>query len=148
MGVCLKYTTTEPLSPTQSEAIIADAHAAVRDSRQPWLWCEPLSLFPPEADGKLWGLSKLNFSPHPDDQDDADDYPDAENDIHFLVKQLCRLSRDHAVTWELMIDSDPLGKIVDGTCEPGLEESIEAFAAMGDDFADLDPHELGLDDLE
>ena len=48
------------------------------------------------------------------------------------------------MTWELRIDSDPLGTIAEGICEPGLEEAIDALAEMGED---LDPDELGLDDL-
>jgi hypothetical protein len=144
MGVCLCYTAAEPLSPAKVEAIIVDADAAVRDARQPWLWCEPLKLFSPEFGRKLSGWSKLNLIPHPDDRADAARYPDAENDVKFLLKQLCRLSREHGVTWELRIDSDPLGTIAEGLCEPGLEEAIDALSEMGED---LDPDELGLDDL-
>jgi hypothetical protein len=146
MGVSLVYTTTEPIPTAKSDSIIADANAAVRDARQPWLWCEPLHLVL-TADGRLLGSSKLNPIPHPADRADAARYSDAENDLTFLLGQLCRLSREHAVTWELNVMGEILGRIVAGVCEPGLEDAIEALASMEEELANLDPHELGLDDL-
>jgi hypothetical protein len=146
MGVTLLYTTTEPVPQAKSEIVIADVNAAIREARQPWLWCEPLQLVP-TSDGRLQGWSKLNPIPHPDDRADAARYPNAENDLTFLLGQLCRLSREHHVTWELSLMGQTLGRIVDGDCEPGLADGIEALASLGEELGSLDPSELGLDDL-
>jgi hypothetical protein len=146
MGVTLLYMTVQPVPRAESETILADVIAAVRDARQPWLRCEPLHLVP-GPDGRLQGWSKLNPFPHPDDRAEAARYPDAENDLMFLLGQLRRLSQEHAVTWEFSVMGENLGRIVDGVCEPGLEDGIEALGSLEEALADLDPHELGLDDL-
>jgi hypothetical protein len=149
MGICLQYTSTEPIAPAKTEAIIADLNAAVRDARQPWLWCEPPCLAA-SFDGKIQGWSKLNPIPCPDERADADRYhPDAENDLTFLLGQLCRLSREHGVAWELGLDlmEETLGRIVDGACDPSLEEMINILLPFAEEVGDLGPDELELDDL-
>jgi hypothetical protein len=97
-----------------------------------WLSCEPVGFFELANQGKLWGASKPNFFPHPDDVAPAanDGLPDGT--VMTLLDILCQLSRDYHVDWRLSheLDARPMGFIRGGECAPGLVDAIDGFEQL------------------
>jgi hypothetical protein len=136
MGFSVSYRSTEPVAKPVQDAIHQAADAA--NEGRTWLSCEPVLFFRSE-DGYLEGSSKPNFMPHPDDVASAasEDLPDGTT--RDMLDILCRLSRDHAVDWEIRHDHSegPVGYIQGGVCDDEVLAQIEAFADLGDILADL-----------
>jgi hypothetical protein len=91
------------------------------------------------SDGRLFGGSKPNFQPHPDDAAAAAREGLPDGNLRDLLEVLCQLSRDHAVDWEFSHDYDPgpIGFIRGGVCETRLRHQVEAFADLGDVLTDV-----------
>jgi hypothetical protein len=97
-----------------------------------------VGFFDDRQDGHLFGGSKPNFLPDPDDAAAAADMqsPDGttlpDGTTCDLVDILCKLSRDHGVDWELSHDESPgpIGFIRNGVAEERLLQQMEAFADL------------------
>jgi hypothetical protein len=112
VGFTIYYRSTRRLSPAKTNAIkrATDELCAGRT----WLSCEPVCFFQDQKDGRLFGGSKPNFQPHPDDVAAAarDALPDGT--VRDVIEILCRLSSDYEVDWDsvtIMIEaqSDSFG---------------------------------------
>ena len=137
MGFTVTYRTTKPVSPETAKAIEAAADQACQG--RTWLSCEPICFFSRDVDGTLWGGSKPNFQPHPDDVAEAasEDLPDGT--IRDVLDILCRLSQDHGVDWSIGHDHDPqIGFIRGGLCDDTVLAQIEAFADLSDMLGEMD----------
>lgn len=132
MGFSIYYRSTRPVSPEEEVAIRRTAHQA--SVGRTWLSCEPVHFFngEPDDDGRLFGGSKPNFLPHPDDAASAASAGLPDGDVRDLFDVLCHLSRDHGVDWEISHEHapEPAGYIRDGVCDPGLNGLPESLADM------------------
>jgi hypothetical protein len=130
MGFSVYYRSTRPVSPKEAAAIreAADRETAGRS----WLSCEPAHFFAnePGDEGRLFGASKPNFTPHPDDAASAARSGLPDGDVPALLEILAGLSRDHGVDWEIGHDAEPepVGFIRGGTLDPRLEGLAETLA--------------------
>jgi hypothetical protein len=104
-----------------------------------WLSCEPVHFFPGDNDGHLFGGSKPNFMPHPDDAASAVQSGLPDGTTRDMLDILCRLSRDHAVDCEISHDDSggPVGYIRSGICDEEVLAQIEAFADVADILGEL-----------
>jgi hypothetical protein len=136
MGFTIYYRSTQPVAPADSEAIREAARVA--NEGRTWLSCEPVHFFP-GADGNLQGGSKPNFMPHPDDAAAAARAGLPDGTTRDMLDILCRLSRDHAVDWEISHDHSggPIGYIRSGVCDDVVLAQIEGFADLGDILGEL-----------
>jgi len=136
MGFSIHYRSTRPVSASKVDAIrqAADELCGGRT----WLGCEPVG-FIQQDDGRLFGSSKPNFQPHPDDVASAAREGLPDGTTRDLLDVLCRLSRDYGIDWEISHDySDgPVGYIRGGVCDGKVATQIEAFADLGDIIGDL-----------
>jgi hypothetical protein len=132
MGFTVYYRSTEPLRPPDADAI-REACGAANEGKT-WLSCEPVVFFPDADDGHLFGGSKPNFLPHPDDVQSAATEGLPDGTTRDMLDILCRVSRERGVNWEISHDhSDgPIGYIRSGECDPAVVEQIEAFADLGE----------------
>jgi hypothetical protein len=132
MGFALYYRSTRPVGPAEFEALHRDALAACQG--RTWLSCEPVAFFPGGTDGHLFGASKPNFQPHPDDEADAARSGLPDGTTSDLIAILCQLSRDHGVDWEFSHDASngPIGEIRAGVCDEQVLDHVELFADLGD----------------
>ena len=132
MGFSIYYRSTRPVSPDEAVAVQEAANQA--SAGRTWLTCEPVHFFgdEPEDGGRLFGGSKPNFSPHPDDAAPAAVEGLPDGDVRDLFDVLCRLSRDHGIGWEISHDHvpGPVGYIRDGVCDPSLRGLPEALADL------------------
>lgn len=131
MGFSIHYRSTRPFAPADSETIKAAAQGA--NAGRTWLSCEPVRFYPDE-DGHLWGGSKPNFMPHPDDAASAASTGLPDGTTRDMLDVLCRLSRDHAIDWEISHDGSdgPIGHIRGGVCDEDVLVQIELFDELGD----------------
>ena len=131
MGFTIYYRSTRRLSPARAKAVrrATDTLTAGRT----WLSCEPVGFFPDQKDGRLFGGSKPNFQPHPDDVAAAAREGLPDGTVRDMIEVLCTLSRDFGVDWEFSHDHDPgpIGFIRGGVCEQRLREQVEAFGDLG-----------------
>ncbi|HZU37821.1 MAG TPA: hypothetical protein VFA18_18010 [Gemmataceae bacterium] len=139
MGVSLYYTSLEPVPLPVAEAILAELRQSA--GSQPWLLCEPPDFFPQEEDGKLRGGSKLNLHPWADEMEEAAAIPAERNDLEQLARLLCDWSGRHGITWELSVDGERLGRIVDGVCQGDVLGMLEAFADVAQYLGEEYPRE-------
>jgi hypothetical protein len=136
MGFTIYYRSTRPVSPARADAV---AEAALDLCRgRSWLGCEPVGFFSGPDDGHLFGGSKPNFQPHPDDAASAARSGLPDGTTRDMLDVLCRLSRDHQIDWELMHDhSDgPVGRIRRGVCDNEVLALIEGCVHLCDFFED------------
>jgi hypothetical protein len=136
MGFSVYYRSTRPVSPAEIDAIDQAADRLCRG--RTWLGCEPVG-FHPQDDGHLFGGSKPNFQPHPDDVASASREGLPDGTTRDLLDVLCQLSRDHGVDWEISHDhSDgPIGYIRGGVCDGEVERQVGALADLGDILGEL-----------
>jgi hypothetical protein len=113
-------------------------------SGRTWLSCEPPWLF--NNDGALMGISKPNFSPHPDDVASARSEGLPDGTLIDLLDILCELSRDFDVEWEISHDysEGPIGYIRNGVCDDEVRTQCTAFNDLADELGGQD---FDLDDL-
>jgi hypothetical protein len=144
MGFSIYYRSTRPVSPEEAVAIPRAAEQAT--TGRTWLSCEPVHFLEGESEdgGQLFGGSKPNFSPHPDDAASAASEGLPDGDIQDLFDVLCQLSRDHNIDWEIGHDHEPgpIGYIRDGVCDPrlrGLPEALADLARLIGEFEHADP---------
>jgi hypothetical protein len=132
MGFSVYYRSTRPVAPDEADAIKRAAARLCRD--RSWLGCEPVGFFPGRADGHLFGRSKPNFQPHPDDAASAARSGLPDGTTRDLLDVLCQLSRAHRIDWEVSHDysGGPVGYIRRGVCEPEALTQLEAFADLAD----------------
>jgi hypothetical protein len=132
MGFSVYYRTTRPVTDEEVEALERSAAEASRG--RTWLGCEPVHFYDERDDGRLWGGSKPNFLPHPDDAVSAalEDLPDGG--VSDLLDVLCRLSRECGVEWDLRHDEVgwSIGAIRDGVANRVLESQLEALDELGE----------------
>jgi hypothetical protein len=140
MGFRIYYRSTRPVSPEEAAAIQGAADRA--SAGRTWLSCEPVHFFEGEpGDGtRLFGGSKPNFSPHPDDAASAASQGLPDGDVRDLFDALCQLSRDHGVDWEISHDAqtEPVGYIRHGVCDSRLRGLPEALADLGNLIAEFE----------
>jgi hypothetical protein len=129
MGFTIYYTSARSVTHAEAEAIRAAAETACEG--RSWLSCEPVCFFPDLQDGLLLGGSKPNFSPHPKDKHAAESSGLTDGKPGDVLHILARLSREHAVDWELMHDFGPIGFIRGGVVDPETLAQIEAIAEAG-----------------
>lgn len=136
MGFTIYYRSTKPVSAERRLAIRRSVDAL--NERHTWLSCEPVGFFDNSRDGHLFGGSKPNFLPDPDDAASAAGMqsPDGtalpDGTTRDLVDILCKLSSDHGVDWEISHDEapGPIGFIREGVAEERLMQQMEAFADL------------------
>lgn len=146
MGFTVCYCSMRPVTPAEADALRQAARVACEG--RTWLGCEPVCFFAGDDDGHLFGGSKPNFRPHPDDVAAAAREGLPDGTTRDMLDVLCRLSREHTVDWALSHDHDPaIGFIHAGVCDDQALAQIEAFATLGDllgelgldEFADFEP---------
>lgn len=137
MGFAVSYRSTQPVEPSKSARIQAIIKNATHGKT--WLSSEPAWVSRQE-DGHLWGASKPNFQPHPDDVAAAklENLPDGT--ISDVVRILCDVSRVERVDWEVSHDASagPIGLIQNGIADPDVLAHIEAFADVCQIFGEPD----------
>lgn len=151
MGFSIYYRSTRPVSPERQRAISESTDAL--NERRTWLSCEPVHFFDNRRDGHLFGGSKLNVFPHPDDAASAArmQSPDgtmlADGTARDVVDILGRLSQDYGIDWELSHDYDPnpIGFIRDGVAQ---ERLLQRIGALADLPGILDDMRVEIDDTE
>ena len=139
MGVSIDYVTQSQISPETRAAIVA---ASDEPDSQSWNLCEPICFFDdvPGYENRLFGSSKLNMMPHPDDCAAQNDRSTECNDLEFLLNQLCNYSKKFQVNWVVQVEGSELGVIENGTAEKSLMEAVRAmaqFSSFNDEFGDL-----------
>lgn len=134
MGVDIVYFTKSDVSLEDVRAITA---AAREPDNQPWLLCEPICFLDmPGYENRLFGASKLNLMPAPEDKADAENYDTDRNDLEFLLDKLCDLSERFHVDWTIQIEDGEIGLIVNGVCDPGVRDAVEAMAGLTDELGE------------
>lgn len=129
MGFTIYYRSTRRVNAARAKAI-REAVEALIEGRT-WLSCEPVGFFSNQG-GHLFGGSKPNFQPSPDDAAAAAEEGLPDGTVHDMIDVLCKLSADFAVDWELSHDHDPaIGCIRDGECEPQLRQQVAALGDLG-----------------
>ena len=142
MGFSIYYRSTEPV-PTEREFEIRRAIGVENEGRS-WLSCEPINLFGAQTDGHLFGGSKPNFHPDPDDAASAAASGLPDGSVRDLIDGLCRISRDHGIDWEITHDEapGPIGCIRRGVCDPGLLDQVDARADLAAFLGELEDEEF------
>ncbi len=86
------------------------------------------------TDGHLFGGSKPNFQPHPDDGADAARSGLPDGTTSDLIAILCQLSRDHRRRLGVSHDASngPIGEIRAGVCDEQVLAHVELLADLGD----------------
>jgi hypothetical protein len=128
MSFTIYYTSARSVTPEEANAIRGAAQNECKG--RSWLSCEPLSFFPDLRDGMLIGGSKPNVRPHPKDKLAAQSSGLPDGKPGDLLDILARLSRAHAIDWELMHDYGPIGSIRAGVVEPQTLAQIEALSGI------------------
>ncbi|HEY7117747.1 MAG TPA: hypothetical protein VH475_14255 [Tepidisphaeraceae bacterium] len=136
MGLTIYYTSMRSVTSEEADAVRAAANLANRGHS--WLSSEAVHFFPGLSKGMLLGGSKPNFQPDPNDERDAHRSGLPDGRPRDVIEILSRISREHAIDWQLMHDFGPLGEIRDGVPSPGLVEQVEAIAGLRDAMDDLD----------
>jgi hypothetical protein len=126
MSFTIYYTSARAVTASEAEAIRAAAQKECEG--RSWLSCEPVSFFLDLQDGLLMGGSKPNFAPHPNDKGSAQSSGLPDGKPTDLLDILARISREHAIDWELMHDYGAIGSIRGGVVAPETLAEIEAFA--------------------
>lgn len=108
-----------------------------------WLSCEPV-YFSRLEDGRLWGGSKPNLRPDPDDVASAQSEGLPDGSAQDMLEVLCRVSRDFGVDWEISHDGSdgPIGFIRGGECDGDVAGQIEAFADLAEALGELTDEEF------
>jgi hypothetical protein len=142
MGFAVNYRSVNPVSPAEADIIARATEAAIQG--RTWLSCEPVH-FLVEPSGHLWGFSKPNFMPHPDDAASAASEGLPDGTLRDLVEILCKLSIEYGVEWEISHDDapGPIGFIRGGVADEQMLEIIESLADLGDVLSALENEELG-----
>jgi hypothetical protein len=104
--------------------------------------CEPVWIAPAAEDGVLFGRSKLNLHPYPDEVEEAAAQDPDEHDLRALVHILCGLSEKHHLTWELDVDGEFLGRIKDGVCDTAIYDGVDGLAEVAFDLGRIDRLEM------
>lgn len=137
MGFTIYYRSTRPVAPAEAAAIerATDELCLGRT----WLSCEPVGFFPDGEDGHLFGGSKPNFQPHPDDAAAAAREGLPDGTTFDMLDVLCQVSRDHGIDWEISHDHSDgaVGFIRSGVCDEEVSSQVRAFAGLGDILGDL-----------
>jgi hypothetical protein len=128
MGFTIYYTSTRPVTEEEAESIKASAQRECQG--RCWLSSEPVCFFPGLQDGLLMGGSKPNLAPHPDDKRSAKSSGLPDGGPRDVLDILARLSREHAIDWELMHDFGPTGAIRGGVVDPQVITQIEALGGL------------------
>jgi hypothetical protein len=130
MGFAIYYSSLQSISDEQEAAVRRDAQELIEG--RTWLSCEPVCLAKDQADGRLWGSSKPNFQPHPDDAAAAAAEGLPDGTVNDMLEVLCQLSRNHGLDWEFSHDDhpEPIGFIRNGVCGAELFERIETLGEM------------------
>ncbi len=136
MGVTLEYHTKSTVASDKVQAIVA---ASREPNNQPWLLCEPIHFFDmPGFENQLFGASKLNLMPDPEEKAEAEaNYDSEKNDLEFLIDKLEELSRRFDIDWMILIEGSPLGSIKNGRCDPEVRSAVEAMASVSEELGDL-----------
>ncbi|HYO23416.1 MAG TPA: hypothetical protein VEQ85_00545 [Lacipirellulaceae bacterium] len=98
-----------------------------------------MDFFGGSSDGRLYGDSKLNFQPHPDDAAAAEQEGLPDGTPRDLLHILAKLSRAHGVDWEISHDySDgPVGYIRGGEVDGLALSQIGSISDVGATLGNL-----------
>jgi hypothetical protein len=131
MGFTIYYQSTRRLSPARADAIRRATETLIVG--RTWLSCEPVGFFPHQKDERLFGGSKPNFQPHPEDMAAAAGESVPDGTVRDMIEILCKLSSDFDVDWEFSHDHDPgpIGFIRRGVCEQRVWDQVDAFGDLG-----------------
>jgi hypothetical protein len=131
MGVCLGYSTTQPVSPEVRTSIEAEANQA--SPPHGW-WTEPLAFYgSTRGDECMRGRTKIFLIGY---STDAGGYVEvageedclmAYRDSCFITERLADWSRRHGVTWEVSCAGQPIGLIDNGRCDQQLVSYLEGW---------------------
>ena len=140
MGVNLEFFTKADVTLDEVKSIVA---ATKEPNDQPWILCEPIQFLDmPGYEDRLFGVSKLNLMPDPQEKAEAEANSSADkNDLEFLLDKLTEISERFKVDWEIQIEGAPIGSIEDGVCDPAVRSAIEAMAEVAQElgeFGDMD----------
>ena len=93
-----------------------------------------------QDDGHLFGASKPNFQPHPDDVAAAKIENRPDGTIADVVQILCDVSQAEGVDWELSHDHSggPIGFIRNGIADAHVLIEIESIADVCQVLDDLE----------
>lgn len=136
MGVTIEYYTKSEVDLDEVRAIVA---ATKEPNGQPWILCEPIHFFDmPGFEKQLFGASKLNLLPDPDEKAEADaNYHPEKNDLEFLLDKLAEISQRFNVDWMIQIEGSPIGSIDDGVCDDTVREAVKAMADVAEELGSL-----------
>jgi hypothetical protein len=150
MGFSISYESTKPVPRATADQMRQATDELCQGYT--WLSCEPVGFFELANQGKLWGASKPNFFPHPDDVASTAKEGLPDGTVTTLLDILCQLSRDYRVDWRLSheLDPRPLGFIRGGECSSGLTDAIDGFEQLvagmqnlGRGYAEVDVSNAG-----
>jgi hypothetical protein len=126
MGVSISYWTVQSPSREVVEAIKGEAER-INGSRR-W-WMEPLMFFDwPEHAGKLAGDTKVYWhgrtlhGEYREFRHEDNCFMEAR-DVTFIIDQLARWSKEHAIDWEVTF-FEPYGFIVNGEPDQGVKQLL------------------------
>lgn len=123
MSGFIHYISQKPVIP---EVVVALREALERlDDGRYWLLCQPVSFADSDTVSKVEGWSKLTLRPSPQAIEEAKRRPTKEHDLRALVEILRHLSIQLEIDWELDVDGEPIGRIVDGICERRVQRSLD-----------------------
>ena len=136
MGVTIEYYTKSDVAFDNVKAIVA---ATNEPDNQPWLLCEPIHFLDmPGFENQLFGASKLNLMPDPDEKAEAEaNYNPEKNDLEFLLDKLAEISARFSIDWAIQIEGSPVGSIDNGVCDPAVRDAVEAMADVAGELGDL-----------
>ena len=137
MGFSIYYRSVLPVDADQRTAAVSlcNDHCHGRS----WLSCEPVHFFPAGADNHLFGGSKPNFAPHPDDAASAAAGGLPDGNVQDVIDVLCKISIESGIDWEISHDHSegPVGFIRAGATDPEVITQIEALSSIGDIFGEF-----------
>ena len=92
----------------------------------------------PGFENQLFGASKLNLMPDPDEKAEAEaNYNPEKNDLEFLLDKLAEISARFSIDWAIQIEGSPVGSIDNGVCDPAVRDAVEAMADVAGELGDL-----------
>ena len=129
MAASIYYESLSPVRPSEYKLIRQVAQKAAK--QRAWLSCEPVTFFPPTADGVLKGASKPNFeSKH----NAPADLPDGN--ASDMLDVLCELSKSYGIDWMFVLEAGPpSGYVRAGVADQALVEEVRQLSEIANILA-------------
>lgn len=129
MSVSMSYVTRESVPEDVKKSIQSEAQKL--DSGHDW-WCESICFFDnPRFPDRLCGDTKLflmGYTTDTGDYIDVDVDEDnlmAASDALFIIDHLCRWSKEHGISWDVIVEGEKIGTIENGEAGKYLKEYFE-----------------------